>query len=126
MFSRENRDLKQIMEEPKRFYTPELQKRTRDKVERINCAILIAHGDQHPINKVSEEILIPELKRAGKKLEVIHYPGQPHSFYFGGRGTEEATKKAFEDTHAFFKKHLPTQPVPLDELLVKQVPVGRR
>src|SRR5688572_24993390 len=42
MFSRENRDLKQIMEEPKRFYTPELQKRTREKVEKINCPILIA------------------------------------------------------------------------------------
>ena len=96
MFSKENRDLDEIMKEPQRFYTAELQKRTREKIARINCPILIAHGDQHPINKVNDEILIPELKRAGKKLEVIHYPGQPHSFYFGGKGTEEASRKAFD------------------------------
>ncbi len=114
------------MRDPKRFYTPELQRRTRDKIAKITCPILIAHGDQHPINKFNDEILIPELKKADKKLEVILYPGQPHTFYFGGKETAEASRKAFEDTHAFFKRHLKTQSVPLEESLVKQVPVGRK
>ncbi len=45
MFSKENRDLDRIMKDPKRFYTPELQERTREKIARIGCPILIAHGD---------------------------------------------------------------------------------
>jgi dienelactone hydrolase len=125
MFTRETggRDkLGPIMDDPKRFYTPELEKFTREKVRKINCPVLIVHGDKHPINKINHEIIIPELKKAEKKLEVIAYPGQPHGFYFGRGGTPEAARKCFDDCHAFFKKHLPTPPTPLDESLVKQVP----
>src|SRR5688572_30472094 len=111
-----------MMEDPKAFYTPELQKFTRDKIERIKCPVLIVHGDQHPINKINHEIVIPELKRAGKTLEVILYPGQPHTFLFGQAGSPAATRKCFDDCHAFFRKHLPTQPAPLPDSVVKQVP----
>src|SRR5262249_49186569 len=112
------------MDNPKRFYTPKLEKLTREKVGKIRCPVLIAHGDKHPINKVNHEILIPELKRAKKKLQVILYPGQPHGFYWGRAGTPAAAKKFFDDCHAFFQRHLPTRPTPLKEPLVKQVPVA--
>src|SRR5439155_4330317 len=51
-----------LMEDPRHYYTPELQKFTRAKIERIACPVLIVHGDQHPINKTNHEIIIPELK----------------------------------------------------------------
>ncbi len=126
LLSTESRDLDKMMEDPKRFYTPELQTRTREKIAKITCPILIAQGDQHPINKVNNEVFIPELKQAGKYVEVITYPGQPHSFFFGSIATGDAGRKAFDDAHAFFKKHLPTQPVPIEDSLVTQVPLGRR
>ncbi len=117
-------DLPQMMDEPKRFYTTELQKQTREKIATINCPILICQGDEHPINNVNNEVFIPELKQASKQVEVITYPGQPHSFFFGSRATGDAGQKAFNDAHAFLKKHLPTQPVSLDASLVKQTLIG--
>ena len=125
MLTKDSPDQQTIMEDPKRHYTAELQGRTREKIAKINCPILICQGDQHPINKVNNEVFIPELKKAGKKVEVITYPGQPHSFFFGSIATGDAGRKVFDEAHAFFKKHLPTQPVPLESSLVKQVPLGR-
>jgi dienelactone hydrolase len=126
MLSMKSPDQQTIMEDPKRYYTPELEKLTQGKIAKISCPVLIAQGDQHPINKVNNELFIPELKKAGKNVEVITYPGQPHSFVFGSIATGDAGKKVFGDAHAFFKKHLPTQPVPLDESIIKQIPIGRK
>lgn len=126
LLTKENQNLPQIMADPRRFYTPDLQKYTQAKIRRINCPVLIVQGDVHPINKINNEIIIPELKAAGKRLEVILYPGQPHGFYFGGNGAPEAGQKCFDDSHAFFKRHLATQPRPLEESLVKRVPVDRK
>jgi acetyl esterase/lipase len=115
-----------LMEEPRRFYTPELQKRIREKIERIACPVLIVHGYQHPINKINHEIIIPELKAAEKTLQVIDYSGQPHNFVFGQEGSPEATRKCFDDCHAFFTKFLSTVPKPLPDALVKPVAVDQR
>jgi acetyl esterase/lipase len=117
---RDQRD--KMMQDPRGFYTPELQKLTREKIGRIKFPVLIVHGDQHPINKINHDIIVPEMNRAGKKLEVILYPGQPHTFVFGRSGSPEATRKCFDDCQAFFKKYLPTQPTPLPDSLLKQVP----
>ncbi|MGH7126966.1 MAG: alpha/beta hydrolase family protein [Planctomycetaceae bacterium] len=118
--------LQKMMDDPKAHYTPELRKFTREKIQKIACPVLIVHGDQHPINKINHEIVIPELKAAGKTLEVIAYPGQPHGFYYGRNGSPEAGKKCFEDSHAFFKRHLSTQPRPVDDSLVEHVPIARK
>ncbi|MGH9338459.1 MAG: family 16 glycoside hydrolase, partial [Acidobacteriota bacterium] len=61
------------------------------------------------------------MKAAGKTIEVIDYPGQPHGFSTG-KGTPEAAQKFFEDSHAFFTRHISTQPTPLDESLIDRVP----
>lgn len=126
MLNQDGPDQETIMEDPKRYYTPEFQKHTREKVATIKCPILICQGDQHPINKVNNDVFIPELKQAGKQVEVIVYPGQPHSFFFGSLATGDAGQKVFNDAHAFFKRHSKSQPVPLDASLVKQVPLGRK
>lgn len=99
-----------IMNEPKRFYTPEVQRHTRAKIAKIASPIFIAHGDKHVINKINNDVFIPELKEAGKRVEVLLYPGAPHGFSMGRRGSAGLSEKFFEDAHAFFKRHLATQP----------------
>jgi dipeptidyl aminopeptidase/acylaminoacyl peptidase len=120
-------DSSSISEDPKRYYTPEYQKLTRAKLARIRCPILIVQGDQHSINRFNAEVLIPELRAAGKRLEVITYPGEPHCFGFNGnRKTDPGMKaawKLFHDTDAFCRRWLPTKPRPIDSSLVKRVPM---
>jgi dienelactone hydrolase len=115
---------KDMMRDPKRLYTPELQGFTRKKVQKIGCPVLIAHGDQHPINKANDEVFIPELKAAKKDFETILYRGEWHGFT-GGNGSPEAEKKFFEDCQAFFAKYLATQPAALDPALLRDVPARR-
>ena len=92
-----------IMADPRRYLTPELEARTRAKIEKISCPILLVHGDVHPINRINHEIVIPELRRAGKDLTVIPFPGEKHGFTH--RGTPEARLKFFQDADSFFRKH---------------------
>ena len=115
-----------LMTDPKHYYTPELQKFTRGKIQRIACPVLIVHGDQHPINKINDEIIIPELKDAGKKVEVILYPGQPHLFVFAQEGSPEAARKCFEDSLAFIGRHTATQAKPLDRTLIGDTTPGTK
>jgi acetyl esterase/lipase len=117
-------DAAPIAAEPKRYYTAEYQKLTREKIGRIRCPILIVQGDQHPINRFNAEVLIPELRTARKTLDVLTYPGEPHCFAFSGNQRPAAALKAFQDTDAFYRRHLPTKPKPLDPSLVKPVPLA--
>jgi acetyl esterase/lipase len=96
----------------------------RDKIGRIRSPILIVQGDQHPINRFNREVLIPELQSARKALEVITYPGEAHCFAFGSSArSASAALKAFQDTDTFFRRHLNTQPKPLDPTLTTHVPL---
>jgi acetyl esterase/lipase len=113
-----------IMEDPKAYYTPALQKLTREKIAKIACPVFIAHGDRHIINKVNNEVFVPEMKQAGKLTQIILYPGGGHSFSHGGK--PDLTQKFFDDCHAFFTKHLPTQPRALETSLLEQVPVNEQ
>ncbi len=130
MYSRENlhagekvnmQNGQPIMRDPQKYFTPELQKLTREKIRRISCPVFIAHGDKHIINKINNELFIPALKEAGKNPEIILYPGENHGF--SNRGTPAMTRKFFDDCHAFFLRHLPTKPRPLDPALLKDVPL---
>jgi dipeptidyl aminopeptidase/acylaminoacyl peptidase len=111
-----------IMADPKSYYTPALRQFTREKIARIGCPVFIARGNRSAINMINDEIVIPELKDAGKTVDVVLYPNEPHGFS-KGVGTPEAALKFFNDTDAFFRRHLPTKPVPLDPALVKSVAV---
>jgi dienelactone hydrolase len=115
-----------VMNNPRKYYTPELQTFTRAKIARIHCPVLFVLGDRHPIVKVNHEVVIPEMKAAHKPFEVIVYPGQPHSFYWGIIGDPAAGSKFFDDAQAFLKKYLPTQPRAIDESLIKRLPVPDR
>lgn len=113
----------EMMKHPKEHYTPELQEFTRRKIAKIHCPVFIGHGDVHAINRINEEIIMPEMRKAGKDLQDVGYPGQPHGFYFGGVGDPRAGEKFFNDTHRFFEACLPSKPVKLDESLITRVPV---
>ncbi len=112
-----------------RLYTPDLQRFTQEKIRKIGSPIFIAQGDQ-PLqpgvdhHKIVNEILVPELKAAGKEVEEIVYPGQRHCFGFSGlRGGAEAASRFFTDMDAFFKRHLPTQPRAVDDSLIEHVAI---
>jgi acetyl esterase/lipase len=116
-------DAAPISEEPKRYYKEEHRKLTRAKLARIECPILIVQGDVHPINRFNSEVLIPELEAAGKRVEVITYPGEPHCFSFQGSRRHTAAWKAFRDVDAFCRRHLATQPRALPAHIVRHEPL---
>jgi len=115
-----------IHADPKKYFTPDSQKLTRDKIATIRCPILIVQGDQTSrLNVFNAETLIAELRAAGKTLEVVSYSGEPHSFAFYSVAPRtprpEIAMKAFADIDAFLRRRLHTPAVPLDAQLVKHV-----
>lgn len=118
-------DAAPISADPKRYYTSDHQRRTRAKIDKIRCPILIVQGDQQPINKFNAAVLIPELRSAGKTLEVITYAGEPHCFAFYGSGPRTprpaAALKAFVDADRFVRPYLHMKPKPVEPRLVTHV-----
>ena len=101
-----------------------MQKFTQAKIKQIHCPVLIVHGDVHPLKIINQEIIVPELKAANKPVEYIEYPGQPHAFWWGSQDAAVG-QKVFDDSMRFLKPTLKTQPVAIDESLIKRVSVGR-
>jgi acetyl esterase/lipase len=138
-----------IMREPKKFYTPERQRFAQAKIARIQCPILIIQGAETAVlNKFNAETLIPELRAAGKKVEVISYSGEPHCFCFTfvppqvqqvparrppgvlpgemvnpARHNPASALKAFQDIDGFCRKYVSTKPKPVDSGVLKMQPV---
>jgi dienelactone hydrolase len=121
-----------IFEDPKGYYTPQYQKLTREKLSRIKAPILLLQGDpDRPdlrINQFNAMVLVPELRALGKTVEVKSYAGQPHCFAFGGNVPARAAiaLQAWQDADAFFRRHVPTKPTPIDPKLVTNVPIGAK
>ena len=123
----------QLNEDPHRFYTPEVRRLARERLRRISGPIFFAQGGASPIARggaktTVNEIILPDLKAAGNEVEVITYAGQKHCFGFfavAERGVandgDKAASRFFTDMDAFFKRHLPTQPVPVADSLVEKV-----
>jgi dipeptidyl-peptidase 4 len=118
-----------IFEDPKRHYTDERQRLTKEKIARIQSPILIVQGDVKTplaVNDFNAAVLIPELRSAGKAVEVITYPGAPHCFVTWPPPASEASAlKAFRDSDAFFRRYIVTQPRPIDPTLVTHLPLTR-
>jgi dienelactone hydrolase len=125
---------RRLLEDPRQAFTPEVRRSAQEELRKISGPIFLAAGDLLPRQQVFvdiyNEFLIPDLKAAGQEVEAIVYPGQPHAFgFFGGlgptpiKGKMEAARTFFEDMHAFFSRHLPTQPESMDDSLVEDVPV---
>jgi hypothetical protein len=92
-----------ISADPKRYYTAKYQILAREKIGKIRSPILIIQGDQTPINRFNAEVLIPELRTAGKATEIITC-WATHCFAFWQRASAPrpaAALKAFQDGHVF-------------------------
>jgi acetyl esterase/lipase len=116
-----------IFEDPKRYYTEEHQRLTRGKIAKIQSPILIVQGDVKTplaVNDFNAAVLIPELHAARKAVEVITYPGEPHCFAMMSRpASAAAALKVFRDGDAFLRRHIVTQPKPIDPALITHVPL---
>jgi acetyl esterase/lipase len=126
-------DVRPLLEDPHAYFGDHARNLTRERIGRISSPVLIAQGDvpfygvDH--HKMFNEILIPELRAAGKDVEQALYPGQRHCFGFEGglvgRWTTDATVAAardfFNDMDAFFRLHLDTQPVELEDSALQHV-----
>ncbi len=90
------------------------------QVARITAPILIVQGDRPdaPLNRFNDQVLLPELRAAGRAVDVKTYPG---AHCFATQGRTAAAVRAFEDIEAFFRKHIPTAPTPIDSALVQQL-----
>jgi dienelactone hydrolase len=122
-----------IMENPGRYYTAEYQRRTRDKIATIRSPILVVEGDEKsPLNRWNAEVLVPELRRAGKRVAVKGYAGERHCFAYDGRGPDgtwnhvPAAASAHAEADDFFRRHMSTQPKAVSSALVKRVPLETR
>lgn len=122
------RDSAPIFENPKRYYTEERQRLTREKIARIQSPILIVQGDVKTplaVNDFNAAILIPELRSADKRVEVIIYAGEPHCFAMGSPPASAASAlKAFRDSDQFFRRYFATQPKPIDPALITDMPLA--
>jgi dipeptidyl aminopeptidase/acylaminoacyl peptidase len=121
------RDSAPIFENPKRYYTEEHQRLTREKIARIQSPILIVQGDVKTplaVNDFNAAILIPELQSAHKGVEVITYPGEPHCFAMASQPASAASAlRAFRDSDAFFRRYFATQPKPINPALITYMPL---
>ena len=127
-------DFRQAREDPHRFFTAEIRGSAREKLRDISAPVLIAQsgadagssaGGSAFFGAIFDEILIPDLKAAGKEVEVMTYAGQKHCFGFWATAdTGVAPSRFFADMNAFFKRHLPTQPQAVDDSLLEHVPIG--
>jgi hypothetical protein len=112
-----------------RAYTAKYQQLTRQKIQGIRCPILIVQGDpRSDLIRFNMEVFVPELRTAGKSVDVRTNPGEPHCFGFYGSGPRTprpaAALKVFQDVDAFFRKHLNTIPKSINPKLVDHVPLG--
>ena len=125
-------DATPIAENPQQYYGDVYQKLTSKKIETIRSPILILKGTR-PAQRFNEVVLIPELQRAGKTVDVKTYEGEPHCFAFGAHADlpirtprPAVARQAFQDTDAFFRRHIKTQPTALRSELISSVPIGPR
>ena len=101
----------EIMAEPEKYLTPELRRRTREKLKTLRAPVLMLHSDQHDLRKLNGPLFVPLMKEAGVDVEYREYPGYGHGFYFGGgddrwgKGADEKVVGAVvSDTLAFLDR----------------------
>ncbi len=101
-------EYRNVMENPKDFYTAARQKETRAWMKEIHAPVLILQGNQTGLYKTNFEILIPEMKALGKDISYIEFPGKSHGFYWGTTktgATLETVEKIILDVTGFIERH---------------------
>lgn len=119
-------DVGPIMADGPRYFTPEFQTITRERISRLRSPILILQGDEKNLEtQFNTTVFVPALRSAAKPFQLISYPGEPHCFAFAAVSLRPAVAlKAFHDTDAFFRRHIATQPRAVSANLITNVPTG--
>jgi acetyl esterase/lipase len=122
-----------LLENGRPYYTPELQRAFRAKLATLTAPVLIVQGEVNrreiPINRFNADVLIPELRAAGKRFDVRTYADQAHCFCsssglarpsgLSAHASWPATAlKAFQDIDAFCRRHVRTKPRALDPSVI--------
>jgi dienelactone hydrolase len=128
-------DTRPLGDNPTRFYTPEMRAFTRAKISRIHSPILVLQGTTNWVVPFNNQVLVPELRAAGKTLDVRSYPGEEHCFCFEGGGVPpppffkasqswpRTALQAYRDIEGFVRSFLKTQPAPIDSRFVQEVAI---
>lgn len=102
-------DYRDLMEDPYGKYTGARKKEMVSWMKNIDCPVLVLQGRHTGLYKTNFEILIPEMKRLGKDISSIHYPGVTHGFYWGSTktgATIDTVEKIMKDVTAYIGKRL--------------------
>ena len=108
-----SKDSREMMQDPKKYYTPEVQKTTREKIAKVRCPMFFGEGGVHYINRINNEIVFPEFVKAGKEFEVHLFPGQNHGFSM-------KSDRFFEDMWTFVAKRVPSRGSAIETSLLRR------
>ena len=122
--------------EGRRYYTADMQRALRAKLAKILAPILIVQGDvdrpEIAINRFNADVLLPELRALGTRVDVKTYAGQAHCFCAGSGAPRReglalppaswpaAALKAFQDIDAFCRRYMRTRPRAVSTALITQ------
>ncbi|MDA0345873.1 MAG: hypothetical protein O3C43_00955 [Verrucomicrobia bacterium] len=101
-------DYRSIMENPQELFTSQRQLEMRAWMKEITCPVLVLQGNHVGLYKTNFEILIPEMKKLGKDISSISYPGVTHGFYWGTTrtgATLETVEQIMKDVTGFINEH---------------------
>jgi dipeptidyl aminopeptidase/acylaminoacyl peptidase len=97
-----------IMQQPLDHYNGKVKKKTRALLKAIDCPILLLQGDtKNNLDKINNELFIPELKSFNKDISSMRFPGLGHGFYWGTVKTGvdlETVEKIVKDVTAYIKE----------------------
>ncbi len=73
-----------IMQDPLDHYSGQVKRQTRALLKAIDCPILLLQGDsRNSLDKINNQLLIPEMKSMNKDISSMRFPGLAHGFYWG-------------------------------------------
>ena len=102
------RDYQELMKNPALKFTPDRRAEIHDWMKDISCPVLVLQGKHVGLYKTNFEILIPEMRRLGKDISSISYPGVTHGFYWGTvrtGATLETVETIMEDVIHYIEDH---------------------
>lgn len=98
-----------LMEDPLALYNSDRKKEVLEWLQQVSAPVLILQGNQVGLYRTNFEILVPEMRRLGKDISFVEFPGKSHGFYWGNvkaGATLETVEKIMQDVDQFLQRHL--------------------
>ena len=95
-------------QDPLNHYSGKVKRQTRALLKAIDCPILLLQGDSNnTLDKINNQLLIPEMKSMNKDISSMRFPGLAHGFYWGTvktGATLETVENIVKDVTAYIGK----------------------